>query len=301
MKKIYLILFALTSLSTQVNGQQIPLYNHFYDMPYIQNAAYAGQDSVTQAFILYRNQWAGINNSPESVVAGIMGPLPYKNVGMGLVIRDETFNIHNKTSGYVTGSYGLALNSEHRLRFGMELGIVQNRIDFGEIENADPSDPAVLANNERKTVMDGNFGFVYAYKETVEIGFSALQILSNTAVFVNEGEQKYSSFKNLRHFLIHSKFYMPSSIFFDWEILAGFRSVQGLTTSWELGAKLDWQQKIWTVFLYRDQIGGVFGLGTGITKNIEFGYMFEFPSSGFGVINTHGTHELALRYTFTGK
>jgi type IX secretion system PorP/SprF family membrane protein len=294
----YLLLICFAISFQHLRGQQIPLYSNFYEMPQIQNVAYFGEDSVTTAGFIYRTQWSGINGAPESQLLVVEGRLPVDGLGVGMIVDNQTFNIMGRTSVYLGTSYGLNLNENHSLRFGMAVGLLQHRIDFGKVQNADLSDPALLSAGTRRSLLDGHASFLYSYKTTVEVGFTALQLFGNTAEFIDEGDEKNASYEQLQHYLISGKFYMPSTFFFDWELLAGFRAIQGLTTSWEVGAKMDWHQKFWTVALYRNFTGAVFGVGTQLSPALSFSYMYELPISGFGVLNTNGTHEVSISYSF---
>lgn len=300
MKTLMKISFSMTmvALSFTLKAQQISIYNHFYQLPQIQNTAYFGYDSVTTASLLYRNQWSGINGSPESQLLTIEGRLPLDGAGIGLNIENQSFNILGKTSLYLGSAYGVKLAPDHQLRFGLAVGMMQHRVDFFKVQNADANDPALLQFASRRTIIDANGSMLYAYKDLIEIGFTAMQMFGNTADFVNEGDEEYSSYKQLQHYYVSGKFYLPSTWYFDWELLTGYRAIQGTTTSWELGVKMDWQKKIQSTFIYRDKIGGILGIGLDMTKNMTFGYMFEFPTTGFGVLNTNGTHEVALSYLF---
>jgi len=298
--KNYITLLILALLVARASqAQQIPLYNHYYESPEIQNAAYMGADSATKLLAMYRNQWIGINGSPESQLIGISGKIPSHNMGVGLLVTNDIFNINARTSIYFNTSFGFALNELHGIRFGLAIGLVQNRIDYDKIRNANLNDPALLENSQRRSVFDGNFGVKYHYSDWVEVGFSALQMVSSNTVFVDQGADQQSTFKNLRHFILSGKVKLPVEILnTEVSALGAFRSVQSLTTSWEVGGRAFWNDLFWTTILYRNKIGVLGSFGICATEHLKFGYAYEAPVNGFGVVNTGGTHEISLQYSF---
>ena len=302
----YLLLTLLLAITFVSNAQQLTLYNFFYEYPQLQNPAYVGSDltftskySTTSIFATYRNQWAGIDGSPESVSLGINGRIPGQKLGLGFLITNDVFNIIGRTSAYANVAYGIELSENQKLRFGLSFGLVQNRIDFEKIENADLDDPAFLDGNQRSTTIDGGFGLLFTHKDIFELGVSALQLLGSQTSYANQSQEQSSTFNNSTHYLISSKTKIPmTSKVVGLHAIAGLRAIQSLKTSWELGSRVSAYDVVWLTAVYRHQAGVNTTLGVKPDEFLKFAYSFEFMTTGLGLSNTGGTHEIGVHYIF---
>ena len=119
MKKLSII--AVLLLAFQMHGQQDPQYTQYmYNMNII-NPAYAGSKENLSFGLLYRNQWTGIEGSPET--GTFFGHSPVgNNLGLGLSVIADQIGPVKETNVYADISYTLKLGGEHRLAFGVKAG-----------------------------------------------------------------------------------------------------------------------------------------------------------------------------------
>ena len=275
-------------------GQQVPLYNHNFMNPYIVNPAYVGKDTITDVFLLYRNQWAGITGAPETQLITIEGSLLGNKLGIGGKFYNDISNIYGRTGGYMSYSYKVPLDSIHQLRFGMSIGVVQNRIHFDRIQAQSPTESTILEQGQSQTKLDGSFGLVYSYNDKIEVGFSSLQLFSSQYNYVNQATQKESNFKLLRHYYVTTSYkYQTNHI--DWLIkpFAMLRSTQSLPFQWDVGIQTFWKQKYWLTALYRHNNGVTAALGGNLNKRIQVGYSYDIALGGLNK-HTGGTHEIVM-------
>ena len=274
------------------------MYAQYYLNPYMINPAYLGHDSSTTAFLLYRNQWAGITGSPETQLISIDGRLGKKDMGVGGMFYNDMSNIYQRTGGYMSYSYRLSIDENHSVRMGVSLGAVQNRINFDKIQAEAPDEDLLLERSQSATKFDGSFGALYTYKTKIEVGLSTLQMFNSTFSYSNQANEKAVNYKLLRHFYLSGKYHFviePNK----WKLspLVLLRSVQGTPIQWDLGVQGEWRNLVWLTTMYRSNYGVSLSAGGNINQNIKLGYAYEIATNGIGQ-ESKGSHEIMISYTF---
>src|SRR5690606_29656147 len=140
MKKLYIIFLLL--LAIEMHGQQDPQYTQYmYNMNVI-NPAYAGSRENLSFGLLYRTQWAGIEDAPKT--GTFFGHLPVgEKVGLGLSVISDAIGPVNETNVYADFSYTLRLAGANRLAFGIKAGATFHDIgiSYNSIDVIDQDDP----------------------------------------------------------------------------------------------------------------------------------------------------------------
>jgi type IX secretion system PorP/SprF family membrane protein len=144
-------------------AQQEPLYTQYMFNPLNYNPAYAGSKSVLGAALVYRNQWMGIEDSPNTLTFSIHSPLKNKNMGVGFeVTHDEVGPTSNL---WVQGSYAYRVKvsriSKGKLGFGLKAGLYRSSYDWSKISYKDSDDGNVGTTPETFTVPVFDFGLYY--------------------------------------------------------------------------------------------------------------------------------------------
>ena len=285
----------LTILTSQLMAQQIPLLSHYYYNPYLINPARAGQAKETKAFLLYRHQWVGIPGSPETQAFTVDGPLNDTPLGLGMYINNDVSNIMARLSAMVSSSYAVQLAPSHELSFGMSLGMLRHEIDFDKIR-ADLTDPGLLLNPENQTVLDGNAGLSYQFKN-LRAGFVTEQLFNRQMVFDNTADSRAISLQLVRHYVLSLQYNFKLSENFHLEPLVLFRSAQGLPPQWDVNATLRFRDMLWTNIQYRDNSGVGISVGAQISSRFIVAYNYELPTSALQS-TTSGSHEVMIGLRF---
>lgn len=295
-------LFCCLFLSFQ-NGQaqQIPLYAQYYLNPSILNPAYVGDDSLTSAFLLYRNQWAGIQGSPEMQVLTLNGRIGKKDMGIGGMAFHDQANVINKSGGYLTYTYRVELSAEHSLRAGLSMGVVNSRIDFDKIQAENSTESTLLMQSQNRSKVDANFGLLYRYSNRLELGLSALQLLNSKFSYTDQANAKATNYLLIRHYFITAKYHfdIPTKQI-QLNPLLMLRSAQGTPFQWDLGVEAIWRNFIWLTPMYRSHYGMALSAGVNVNENLKVGYAYETATNGIAK-QSAGTHEVVVGYTFRRK
>ena len=165
----------VVGFATNAFCQQTPIYSQYFLNPYLFNPSKVGASEYTQAFFFYRNQWAGVEGSPETQALTIDGKLKNEQVAVGVSFFNDITNIIGRTNGSLTGAYRFKVAEDQQVSFGMSLQLVQNRIYFDRIVVDDIDDPNLLNEQSQQTAFDANFGLSYEWKR-IEFGFAVDQL-----------------------------------------------------------------------------------------------------------------------------
>jgi len=283
------------------NAQQIPLYAQYYLNTSIINPAYVGDDSLTSAFLLYRNQWAGIQGSPEMQALTLNSRLGKKDMGIGGMAFHDQANVINKSGGYLSYSYRVELKTDHSLRAGLSMGVVNSRIDFDKIQAQTLTESTLLTQSQNRSKIDANFGLLYRYSNRLEVGLSALQLLNSKFSYTDQANNKATNYLLIRHYFITAKyrFDIPTKQL-QVNPLVMLRSAQGTPFQWDLGVEAIWRNFLWLTPMYRSNYGMAISAGVNANSNLKIGYAYEMATNGIAK-QSAGTHEVVVGYTFRKK
>jgi len=253
---------------------------------------------------VYRQQWAGLPESPTQQSINVHTPFYFAGGGLGLAVENGTFGAQGHTSAALTYSYHLPAGQEGILSLGGSIGYVQRSLDGTKIRtpdgNYDPSQSIFNHNDQTLPVNKINGGGLTAhfgayYKgERLEIGISALNLseqqidLDNNTSFVLDRSYNF----NVNYSLdIGSKLVLLPSVL----VKSNFTQTQ-----------VDFS----ALFRYNDNIflGGSFrGYnsetvdavaiigGFKLNEKITIAYAYDLTLSELSTVS-NGSHEIMLNY-----
>lgn len=149
------VLFYSLSTYSQINL----LDAQFFHNRYLANPAMAGLDGGLKVNLGYRNQWSRIQGAP--VDQNFTMDYRKDKAGLGISVINARAGDISHTKTFATYSYTLQLNEESsRLHFGLNFGL--QSVSFNS-ENVigDPNDRNIARFNDRKSLLDGDFGIGY--------------------------------------------------------------------------------------------------------------------------------------------
>ena len=307
---IVLIAIAVFGLNDAL-AQQVPLYSHYYYNRFLYNPALAGSNDYGQIILVNRNQWNNIPGAPKTTAFTVDGPMKNRNVGLGFGLYHDQAGEFNITGAQAAYRYGLRLDADQTLNFGLSLGVLNNRIDFFELEGQDVMDPVLANNYQNATGFDANFGVNYNYK-TLNIGVTVPQIIAGNLAYeslVNKVDfnRNDASYDLARHIIGH--------VSYDWDIngdgvwnlepIAMVRVVPGAPLQYDINARMSYMKKYWLGAMYRSAYAATVSAGLKVANQIVAGYAYDFAlHSGSGIdlkTYTRGAHEVMVGYEFGGS
>ena len=313
-------------------GQQRPYYTQYILNNYIINPAIAGIENYWDVKVSHRHQWVGLDGAPVTTYFTIQGPLNKNNLGrenptsyhmrgenprgkvfmegyhstdphhgLGLTILNDKAGPLNRFALYGTYAYHLPVGEKTSFSAGASLGIQNLSLDAGMLDFGTqyPVDPVVSSspylNNIRPDLSLG----VWLYNVKWFAGLAAQQIIPEKIGF-NDGKLGGDSItlmhgKLVPHLFLQGGYKMLLSD--DISLLSSFtiKYVNPVPLSFDINAKIQYRDFIWTGFSLRPQDGYAVMLGVNFSSMINFGYSYDFTTSKLNAV-TNGTHEIIIGF-----
>jgi len=314
MSKIsYILVLSLIAL-VPCFGQDVT-FSQFFAAPIQLNPALAGVTGAPRININYRNQWPNWPNAYRTYAVSYEQPLDFVNSSLGVraLTDDAGDGIYRTNSVSAVYGYHLRFRDNMSVRFGIEAGILQTRLDWDKLLFGDQLDPLLggdasqfteenRPDNLQRTDLDFSAGLVVS-GETFYGGVvlhhlnrpdeSVLEINDNLRtgrplrLTVHGGAQINFEGGNNRYgesFISPSILYARQADFSQLTVgmYSGYRSVFGGLWYRHSGNNADAAIAL-VGFHY---------------QTLRIGYSYDLTISGLSVGTTGGTHELSLSISF---
>lgn len=318
MRKPFITLL-IVLLAGAAGWAQDPVFSQFYAAPLQLNPAFAGITYAPRITLNYRNQWPAWPNAYVTYAAAYEQPLEALNSGLGLLVMADVAGdgIYKTTRAAGTYGYQVRLSDEFHVKFGVEAGLIQTRVDWDALLFLDQLDPLTggtdgegnpnLSQEQRpkrlnRTVFDVGAGLL-AYSGRFHGGIAIrhlnrpddrlLEVNENLGVglplrlTVHGGAEFELERGNNRKL---PSFISPNVMY----------NQQGDHSQLNLGAYAG-LDKFFGGLWYRhtfegpDAVIGMFGVRYGVMR---IGYSYDYTISRLSNGNTGGSHELSLMISF---
>lgn len=277
-------------------AQQVPDLYHYYRYPALVNPAATGMEDYTEVLTVYKNQWWGVPDAPQTQMLMLNTPLKIDKLGLGFTIYNDMAHIIGTTGAYASSAYRIKLTPHQFINFGLTFGAYNTRIFFDKIRAEDPFEATLLNNSESMVKADLNAGILYKWKN-LQLGFSSFHLQQNSFQFENGRDQKSLAYKLIRHYTISASYKFSIKERINIEPLLLVRSAQGLPSQVDINTTIMYKGKVWTNLAYRHQSGMGMAIGFLVDDKLSVGYHYEYPTTGIKKI-TSGSHEFSLSYRF---
>ncbi|MCT4604067.1 MAG: type IX secretion system membrane protein PorP/SprF [Marinifilum sp.] len=292
------LLFPLLKLRAQ---EDIRFSNYSYNRLFY-NPAYAGSNRFMEAVLAYRNQWVGVEGSPETAILSVQTPINYTNFGLGAVVYNNKFGIQKDNAVFLNYAYHLQVSYEGKLSMGIQAGFVNKQVNWTELTTYDPNfpspnDPAFPDQDISTWVPNFGIGFYY-HTPKYYLGLSAPRLLSNDQP-ATEGFSDNMQFK-LKNTVFYlgggANFIVSSELKFKPSLLV-ISSYSGTTTAMT-NFDMEHESGVSLGFGYRtdDSWAGI--IGYQLSQKLRFSYSYE---KYFGKYQSKGytNHEIILNYNLS--
>ncbi len=293
MKKLA-FLIGIGLMATAMKAQQIPLYSNYFFTPYIYNPALSGSSGVTEATILHRKQWSGIQGSPETSAIGVNGSFNDSKVGWSIYGFSDKTDILSRLGAYGNYAYMVRLSDDISLSGGIGAGYINQSIDQSAIRAQDLGDIYTVVAPNRGS-FDINLGLSLKVRDFT-LGFAAPQLLSQNVIYArNPSDINYNL---IRHYVATAQYDFKFAG--DKQILSPIvmvRSAEGVPIQVDAGLLYQMTEYGYVGAMYRSDYGVTANVGVNLTEQLTLGYAYDFSTNTYG--STFGTsHEFMLTYRF---
>jgi type IX secretion system PorP/SprF family membrane protein len=287
-----LILFVMAG-SMNLAGQQLPQFSQYMFNDFVLNPAIAGIHDYYQIRTNHRFQWVGMTDPPLTNSISFYGPHSSMDMGFGGTIYTDVTGPTSRTG--VSGSYGynIAVYGDMRLSMGLNLSILQYRVDGTQLTPKDPSDMFIQGVVSTTYVPDAGVG-IYLYGDQYYAGVSAAQLLNNKLEIF---EEKTGLNRLKSHFFVTGGYRFEMDP--DWilEPSAIIKATAPGQFRFEVNTKVEWMETVWLATGYRFHEAVTIMAGYNYDDKFYFGYAYDIGITELRYYNM-GSHEIMIGYRF---
>lgn len=274
-------------------AQKEAMYSHYmYNMSAF-NPAYAGSRDAISILLLHRSQWVGFDGAPATQSFTVHSPIK-DNMGLGLSVINDKIGYENNTNVNIDYSYTIRVSTKAKLAFGLKAGINMYHLDLSKIYEQHSGDPTFYPSNENATLPNFGFGAFY-YTDKYFVGFSIPKLFELD--FQNNTYESSASLTDKRkHYYLSAGSIFAISDDVKIKPASILKVAMGAPIELDLSALMIWNDKFIIGAMYRTFADLGFLAGIKITKELEFGYSYDWSTANTTGSYNDGSHEILLRY-----
>lgn len=285
------ILLCLLFLGTAGLAQQQNSYTFYRQNMSLVNPAFTGAEGQTTFTGLFRSQWQGVKNAPETQ-AFSFGTTAGKRVGLGLSVENDRTFVEKQMTVNVDFSYMLPMSEDLTLFLGLKAGGNFYDVNTAGIEtwNYDV-DPSLVGLSR----FNPNVGVgAYLRHKDFYLSLSAPRILESERARADEG--LVTSAADRPHFYLSGgyDFDLNESLILKPSVM--LRYVKGAPVSADFTALLNIERSFEIGAAYRTD-RAISGLAmVQVVEWFDFGYAYESSLRSELQNVNNGTHELMVKF-----
>ncbi len=256
------------------------LYNHNW---FGLHPAYAGHGGDAHLSLQAKRRQLSAGNSYTGSLLTFDSRVG-ERIGLGgTVITNNQSGFENITVAG-TSAYTTPLADNHKLSFGITLGVTQSNVNFNSMDLnqfVDRDDDLLRSDAFRETNIRIGSGFLYEFKE-FKLAFTAPSLIQET--------------NTLREVFTASVSYkvIAENVSFEPSLLVRKYDINPSETTLMIHAEI--QEKFWMQFGYRDNDTMLFGAGFNLNE-IKVGYSYGLPTKAQSNI-VNNSHEILVGISF---
>lgn len=293
-KALYLAGLLLLTLTQVMWGQQIPMYTQYMLNDFAYNPAIAGTKEYYQAKSNNRYQWIGITDAPRTYVLSVYGPHRKLDMGFGGMVFNDVTGPTSRLGIYGAYAYNVRIKDDLRFSSGLNIGLLQYKVDGSKITLHDDGDPSLGSNMYVTYMPDATLG-LYFYSSKYTVGFSLAQLFGSNIKFDELEEQGINRLK--RHVLIHGSYIYNINNDIAVEPMVMFKYIAPAPLQVDINARVIYKNMVWAGFGYRSKDAASIIVGYNYQDQLIFGYSYDITFTELRKYSS-GTHELMIGARF---
>ncbi|RAJ05004.1 type IX secretion system PorP/SprF family membrane protein [Chitinophaga skermanii] len=287
--KCWLMGLMCWGFAQSASAQQHPLYAQYNSNGMVVNPSYPSMDTSASITAVARNQWVGMEGAPKTMTMSFYTPIKSTRTSIGFMAFQDKITVYSQTGFHVNISQKVKVGENVYLALGLQGGAQQFKENNTQL-NA--GDDYVFANDKRYWKTDVGFGFML-YGENFMVGFSAPSF-HNFDLGTTENKVE---FKRHLYFQGAYIFTLNSDIKLKPGVL--MRQAPGAGVNFDVNASLLMKNIVWVGLTWRTEKTTSAFLQVQATKNILFGYSYDFAGNQYLKTYQQGSHEVMLNYRFS--
>lgn len=293
MKKGYLlaIIVFLNLIPFWLQAQQLPLYSQYMFNTLEINPAYAGFKQAMQFTSIYRKQFNGIKGAPQTAMISGDMPIGDTRLGIGLKLVDDRFSIIHSLGAQGSMSYRIEGDNSN-IAFGLQMGALNNKTDFSELNITSPGDPVFAQNLNTLTA---NFGTgIFFNTDKFYAGLSVPNLVRTHLRKTDVALSEYAVKQDV-HMYLNAGYLITLNDNFILKPSFLLRGVKGIPLNYDINANVFYREVMSAGVSYRQGSALVGLLDFRLIPTLRLGYAYDY---NLGRLNNFAkaTHEIILRY-----
>ena len=283
-------------LGADLQAQQVPLFNQYYNNTFMAYPSTAGLNAEPRLSLIYRGQWSGLEGAPTAYAINYTSMLG-KSMGFGLTLQNNEIGVVNQTriSGGV--SYNFYSESKHKISVGALTSLSIFSINEDRISPETRQDEILqrLINNSG-TALSVDLAISYRFDDNLSIDFAVPTVINQS---LSDDEYIQINEDNIPDYLAGIRYRITldpvNQIYLTPNVTWRYREVLG--SEIDVLAKLDYKEKLSLSGGYRNNYGATVGVGFNINERISFSYHYDFGQSDIPFLSD-GFNEIGLHFKF---
>lgn len=294
MMKTILTIICTSMLFSLGYSQQDSQYTQYMYNTSLVNPAYAGSRETLTAFLLYRNQWVGLDGAPVTNNFSISTPIGDSNFGVGLNFVNDKIGPVTENEISVDLAYFIQISENYKLSLGLKGTANLFNLDVNKLRIYDPLDPQF---QNVDTEFSPNVGAgLYLFSDKTYFGLSVPTFFESYRY--NDNNVEITKEKMHFYFIAGHVFTLSDNIDFKPALLT--KSVEGAPLQTDITANFLFFDKLTLGAAYRWDASVSALAGFQISDSWFIGYGYDMETSKLSNYNS-GSHEIFLRYEFFNR
>lgn len=279
-------------------GQQVPFYNHYLINPFVYNPASTGASDYVNASFVRNQRYSSFGSTAVNNYLTVEGPIAKGNMGLGIIVAHQNQGIQQQLMSSLNYSYKLKINEDHNVRFGVSAGVLDNRIDYNQINAQEADDPYLTGLRPTAPVFDLNVGLMYNWKD-LRIGISVPQIIGGKVKYAREKSRGYYQLE--RHYMMSLEydFHLGEKLILRPNAI--LRYMPNIPFQYDATVMAMYNNVVWASATYKSDYAMQFNAGVRVFDFLRVGYSYELLIGSLKTYNTGMNHEIFLGFSFKGK
>lgn len=297
MNKKILIIVSLffTSIGS---AQQVPFYNHYLINPFVYNPAYAGASQYINASVVRNQRFTPFGSTAVNNYLTVEGAFFKDKMGFGLMVAHQSQGVQQQLMSSLSYAYRLKINDDQNIRFAVSGGVLDNRIDYSELNAQDFNDPYLIGLRPTRPVFDMNVGVLYNWKD-LKIGFSVPQIIGSKVKYAKDKGRGY--YQLARHYMLSAEYDFKIGEKFIVKPNALVRYIPHAPIQYDVTAMGMYNNMVWLSATYKSDYAVQFNAGVRVFDFLRVGYSYELLIGKMRTYSTGMNHEVFLGFSFKTK
>lgn len=290
-KRLVIVALSL-AFSAVTRAQWDVQFSDYTALKSFYNPAVSGTDGLLSVQATYSMQMLGYKGAPGTMFVAADCPVYFLSPrhGAGLSFMNDKIGIFNTMKIALQYAYNLKVGKKGRLAIGLQVALLNEKIDPSDIQLEDPNDPAFPTSKVNGNAFDMGIGLYY-YHPRFFVGFSGQHLLAPT---IHVGDRNEVSVPRMYYLMggcnipIKNTFISIAPSFLVQTDIHSWREDIQLKGYYEKEKK-----KFFVGVGYSPLISTTFMAG-GVFHGVAVTYSYQMYTSGIGLQN--GSHEMVLGY-----